>query len=113
MKPRKPAARLGSAFLLTSTFFLCACGPTAPASREQPLTVRRIGANEFEIIARATRETPEWSPKAEADRRTLVGWQVRDAKLCPNGEYAIVNRAVIPVYPPLEEADVRYIGRCK
>jgi hypothetical protein len=89
----------------------CTAGVSAP--REQPLALRKIGPTQFEATVRATREAPEWSPKAETDRRTLIGWQVRDAKLCPNGEYAIVNRAVIPVYPPLDESDVRYIGRCK
>jgi hypothetical protein len=92
---------------------LCACGSTGSAPREQPLTVRKIGPAEFEAIARATREAPEWSAKAEADRRTLIGWYVKDTKLCPTGDFAITHRAVIPVYPPLDESDVRYVGRCR
>jgi len=94
------------------TVVVAACAGPRHVAQDDQLVYRSQGAGRFEFIARVTSEEPEWSPRAESDRRTRIQWYIQDHKLCPTG-YIIERRAAVSVYPQLGESDIFYGGRCK
>jgi hypothetical protein len=113
VRPRRGWRAPGRAAIAVLGAAVTACAaPVAGPSPGVPLVYRPLGRDHFEFVFRTSVETPEWSPRAEADRRTLIDWYVKDNKVCPSG-YVVDHRAAVLVYPPLQEYDVFYRGRCR